>query len=309
MKKYSVITLGESLIDFIPLTDLVSGKYKAAVGGAPLNVAIGLSRLLDHVAMITRVGNDPIGLEIIKTLRAAGVEDSLVQVDPGRHTPVSVILPKAADMERYIIYRENTADSNIDIHEIPRQIFSDTWLFHIGTLLSTTKQSEETTLNILQLAKKGGAKVSLDVNIRPGCWKDKNQMIHAARTLVDMADLVKCTKDELEILGINPGDYVHPDNPDKLFVITDGPNEACACWKGQTISRAVPKVHAVDVTGAGDAFLSAFLYQYVTYRMAGQELDTEKIGRCMALGVKAGSHAVQTYGTHESYPTRAELLG
>jgi fructokinase len=70
MKKYSVITLGESLIDFIPLTDLVSGKYKAAVGGAPLNVAIGLSRLLDHVAMITRVGNDPIGLEIIKTLRA-----------------------------------------------------------------------------------------------------------------------------------------------------------------------------------------------------------------------------------------------
>lgn len=305
MKKYNAITLGEALIDYIPLNHEVCGEYKAAVGGAPLNVAVGLSRLTNNIGMIARVGADPLGKEIIATLEKKGIDCSFVQIDQKRHTPVTIVLPNASDMVRYIIYRDNTADNGLDMNEIPVSLFSDTYIFHVGTLLSATKETERTVLEALQLAKEGGAKISLDVNLRVGCWNSSDEMIRATRVLIEQADIIKATKTELEVLGLNLEQYV-PHG--KVFLVTDGSKEAYAYWKHHVISQAVPQVTVVDVTGAGDAFMSAFLFKYIEYMKAGEELDEVRLSKCLAVGVKAGSHAVQTYGAHESYPAKEELL-
>lgn len=305
MKKYNAITLGEALIDYIPLNEEVCGEYKAAVGGAPLNVAVGLSRLTSNIGMITRVGADPLGREIIATLEKEGIDCSFVQVDQKRHTPVTIVLPNASDMVRYIIYRNNTADNGLDMNEIPISLFSNTYVFHVGTLLSATQGTERTVLKALQLAKEGGATISLDVNLRVGCWISRDEMIRATLVLMEQADVIKATKTELEILGINYERYVQHG---KVLLVTDGSKEAYAYWKHHVISQKVPRVKAVDVTGAGDAFMSAFLYRYIEYMKAGEELNEERLSKCLVVGVKAGSHAVQTYGAHESYPAREELL-
>lgn len=304
-KKYTAISMGEALVDFIPLDSEVCGKYKAVVGGAPLNVAVGLARLTEGVGLIARVGEDPLGGEILATLEGEGVDCSFVQRDKKRHTPITVVLPNAADTMRYIIYRENTADNAIDLEKVPPSLFSSTYVFHVGTLLSATEKMEQTVLKALQLAKQGGSKISLDVNLRLGCWASKEDMVRATLVLMEHADIIKATKAELDMLNINLEDYI---KRDKVLLVTDGSRTAYAYWRHHVVAEPVPSMPAVDVTGAGDAFMSAFLYSYTELLKAGLELDEARLSRCLTFGVRAGSFAVQKYGAHTSFPTKRELL-
>ena len=50
MKKYDVVALGEALIDYIPQDGKVCGQYRASVGGAPLNVSIGIANMVNFPA-------------------------------------------------------------------------------------------------------------------------------------------------------------------------------------------------------------------------------------------------------------------
>ena len=267
MRSYNIITLGEALIDYIPISDSICGNYKSVVGGAPLNVAIGLSRLTDKVAMISRVGQDPLGKEIVRTLSLAGIDCSMIQYDTKRNTPVTIVLPNSSDMMRYVIYRENSADSALDIDEIPQNVLSDTYVMHVGALLCSSEKSKRTTELVIKKAKEGNAKISLDVNLRPGCWSSEKQMVDATLRLVEEADIIKMTRDEACLLGVNIDSCI---KQDKIFVLTDGSKDACAYWNGHVIVESVPKVPVVDVTGAGDAFMSAFLCHYVNIQKSGK---------------------------------------
>lgn len=304
MRNYNVITLGEALIDYIPTSNKICGNYQSVVGGAPLNVAIGLSRLTDKIAMISRVGQDPLGKEIVRTLNIAGIDCSMIQCDPQCNTPVTIVLPNSCDMMRYIIYRENSADCALSIDEIPENVFSDTHVLHIGTLLCTAEKSRRTTEFALQKAKIGNTKISLDVNMRPGCWRSKKQMVDATLWLAEAADIIKMTRGEACSLGVDINNYV---KQRKIVLLTDGAEDVYAYWNGYVIVQSVPKVPIVDVTGAGDAFMAAFLYGYVEVLKSGVSITKQDIKACLMLAVRAGSLAVQRHGAYESYPAKEEL--
>ena len=70
-----VLVLGETLVAFsAELGPMVTARtLTKSIAGAETNVAIGLSRLGIRVAALTRVGADPFGEEIVRTLRAEGV--------------------------------------------------------------------------------------------------------------------------------------------------------------------------------------------------------------------------------------------
>ena len=78
MKEYDVLTIGEALIDFVPEGDRIPGPYRAVAGGAPNNVACGLGKLGADVALLARVGDDPLGRCIIHTAKSCGVDISYV---------------------------------------------------------------------------------------------------------------------------------------------------------------------------------------------------------------------------------------
>ena len=70
---YPVVCFGESLWDFLP-----RGKLP---GGAPANVANHLQKLGKHPAVISRVGNDELGKELIKSLEFKNIETDFFQID------------------------------------------------------------------------------------------------------------------------------------------------------------------------------------------------------------------------------------
>src|SRR5437868_8806198 len=85
--------------------------FAKALGGCPANVAIGVARLGLKPALISRVGDEPMGRFVREQLAREGVETRGVRVDPQRLT--SLVLLGVRDEQTFplIFYRENCADS------------------------------------------------------------------------------------------------------------------------------------------------------------------------------------------------------
>ena len=78
----SFVVVGESLVDIVVPAD--GGSRESAVGGSPLNVAVGLARLDVPTTLVTRVGDDAFGRRIAEHVGASGVllaEGSVVSGD------------------------------------------------------------------------------------------------------------------------------------------------------------------------------------------------------------------------------------
>lgn len=306
MKKYDVIALGEALIDYIPTGSEVCGGYRAAVGGAPLNLAMGIARLSGSSALIARVGSDPLGREIVNTLTRGAVDCSLIQSDVSRPTTVTVVMPESADDQRYIMYRGDTADNAIVWEEIPDAVFDCTYILHIGALLSTLPERAGEVLEILRKAKQHGAVISFDVNMRPGCWKRTEDMIARSREIFEYCDIIKMTAEEEAQMKLF---LLDASRQGKVIVVTDNENTVRAYWNGICMEKPVKKVETIDATGAGDAFFAAFLYEYISNIKTDREIGKKEIERCMEIAMKAGAYAVQNVGAFNSCPTHEVLYG
>ena len=82
-----LLTLGEPLVSVTSRGRLpASPTLVKSIGGAELNVAIGLARLGLRTAYVSRVGSDAFGDEIVRTLRGEGVDVSRVQRSVKRQT-------------------------------------------------------------------------------------------------------------------------------------------------------------------------------------------------------------------------------
>lgn len=302
MKEYSVISLGEALVDFVPVDGTLPGKFNALPGGAPTNVACGLGRLGLSVALIARIGSDPLGRCLLQTLEQYAVDDAYVQIDPQRFTTVTIVMPKSEDMLRYAIYRSGSADGALSFQEIPAELFSHARVLHYGSLCMASESSRQTTLLAIRAAKDHGMMTSVDVNLRPNSWKSAAQMAQEARRLVELSDIVKLTLDEARLLAL---DMAALTKAGKIVIVTDGANGASIHADGISVSRPAMDVDVLDVTGGGDAFMSAFLYYYTTH--CGTMPLRELLGEALSFCVASSSVAIQRYGGISSLPTLEEI--
>ena len=302
MKEYSVISLGEALVDFVPVDGTLPGRFNALPGGAPTNVACGLGRLGLSVALIARIGSDPLGRCLLQTLEQYAVDDAYVQIDPQRFTTVTIVMPKSEDMLRYAIYRSGSADGALSFQEIPAELFSHARVLHYGSLCMASESSRQTTLLAIQAAKDHGMMTSVDVNLRPNSWKSGAQMAQEARRLVELSDIVKLTLDEARLLAL---DMAALTKAGKIVIVTDGANGASIHADGISVSRPAMDVDVLDVTGGGDAFMSAFLYYYTTH--CGTMPLRELLGEALSFCVASSSVAIQRYGGISSLPTLEEI--
>lgn len=302
MKEYSVISLGEALVDFVPVDGTLPGRFNALPGGAPTNVACGLGRLGLSVALIARIGSDPLGRCLLQTLEQYAVDDAYVQIDPQRFTTVTIVMPKSEDMLRYAIYRSGSADGALSFQEIPAELFSHARVLHYGSLCMASESSRQTTLLAIQAAKDHGMMTSVDVNLRPNSWKSAAQMAQEARRLVELSDIVKLTLDEARLLAL---DMAALTKAGKIVIVTDGANGASIHADGISVSRPAMDVDVLDVTGGGDAFMSAFLYYYTTH--CGTIPLRELLGEALSFCVASSSVAIQRYGGISSLPTLEEI--
>jgi fructokinase len=308
-----VVTLGEALVDFIPVPDAGQWRFLARAGGAPANVAAGLARLGCPTAFVGRVGADALGTLVVEAVASAGVVVRWIRADPVHPTTVAIVMPGTDTHARFLIYR--AADARLEPDDVPLDVIRTARMLHVGTLSMAAPTSRRATLAAVQTAREAGVPVSLDVNLRPAVWEDRRKMLAATRELTCLATIVKVTRDEIEAIGASEAELLAL-GP-RIVLVTDGGSGAWAATETGTRHCGAQRVDVVDSTGAGDAFMAAFIRALLD-RGAGSPsmsrsdapwsgADQDAVDRALGIAVWAGSVAVQRVGAMESLPTAAEL--
>lgn len=271
------------------------GPATVSVAGSESNVAIGLARLGHAAAWVGAVGADELGELVLRTLRGEGVDVSHVHRHAGRPTGVMVREQRTAEAVHVDYARAGSAGAHPALSTVRTALAAGADHLHVsGVTAALSAEAAETTAAALRLARTAGVPTSLDVNHRARLW-DKARAQHVLGPLVRDVDVLFASVDELPL--VLP-DGLAPDGPLEV-VITDGARGATVRCAGQDTTLPANPVVAVDVVGAGDAFVAG----YLSARLDGLSPPGRLRRGTDVAGIAVGSH-----GDWEGLPTREELV-
>lgn len=246
----SILCIGEILWDALP-----EGLF---LGGAPFNVACHLRTLKEDVFFASRVGDDRLGKEALRRMRARGLKTSLIQIDDSLPTGfVRVELSETGDPDYEIL--DPVAWDAIACTESLRQRAE-----HVDALVygSLAQRAPITRRTIRKLCQIDGLRV-FDVNVRPP-FADRSVIEHS----LEAADVIKLNDEELRRLRswfdlqsqteIALAGLASQFNC-RAACVTEGPGGAHLWENGVYWHHPGYTVEVEDTVGAGDAFLSVLL--------------------------------------------------
>jgi fructokinase len=248
----SVVCFGEILWDVLP-----TGPQP---GGAPFNVAVHLHQLGQPVALISRVGTDEPGRELLAFIAAKGLATTYVQHDPSHPTGIVKADVHDATEVVYTIVQPVAWDYVQDEKRLANLVAGASALVY-GSLAARQAETRATLYRVLGHA---GFRV-FDVNLRPPHYHPE-----VVLRLLAQAHLVKMNHHELaEIMGW----LGQPDQPDRpaamhwlaahfglqAVCVTCGAEGALLYTGGQLYQAPGLPVAVRDTIGSGDAFLAALL--------------------------------------------------
>jgi len=308
------VTLGELLIDFVSIDEDVSladlPTFAGAAGGAPANVAVGLARLGVSAGFIGKVGDDPFGEFLRRTLDAAGVDTRSLRIGPGSRTTLAFVATRSDGQKDICFYRNPGADILLTAEEIVRDDVCSARLFHFGSVSLSRSPAREATLHAALMARQAGLLISYDPNWRPSLWPDEAEARGRLWEAMPIADVVHCAEEEWEFItgtsDLEAGARTILQAGPRLVVVTLGER---GCYYDDGDSRGeVPgfRVDVVDSLGAGDAFVAAMLSQLI-YAPRDGKLPDASLREIMEYANAAGALTCTRRGVIPSLPTAGQL--
>ena len=253
-RKKVIVGIGELLWDMLP-----SGK---AIGGAPANFAYHAGRLGEEGWVVSAVGDDALGHEILDVLDEKRLHSLVAMVDKPTGT-VQVSLDDAG-VPTYTIV-EDVAWDHIPFTPKMQYLASRADAVCFGSLVQRNG-SRASVLKFLEAVPASALKV-FDINLRQHFYTPE-----ILRKSLEIADVLKINDEEIVTLS-------------EMFGLGSDPREACRKLIGQyslrfvlltkgaqgsevispdeVIPQGVGKVDVVDTVGAGDAFTAAFTVAYL----------------------------------------------
>lgn len=296
--------LGDAVVDLIPDGD---NHYLRCAGGAPANVAVGVSRLGVEAGFIGRVGNDPLGKFMQQTLQAEKISTEQMILDPQQRT--STVIVGLDQGERSFTFMVNpSADQFLEVNDLPN-FQQGEWL-HCCSIALINDPSRSTTIEAIRRVKQAGGFVSFDPNLRESLWSSLDEMKKVVNSVVAMVDVLKFSEEELTLLTntTNLEDATKEVTslyPEKLIIITLGKDGAIYHLNGKSQVVASKALKPVDTTGAGDAFVSGLLagLSQVSNWKESDAVLVEVIRKANA----SGALATTAKGAMSALPNKAEL--
>ena len=318
-----LITIGRSSIDLYanqigaPFVEIES--FGAFVGGCPLNIAVGARRLGLNTALLSAIGDDPVGAFILRFLQQENVDTRFMPTKPGHRTSAVLLGIEPPDKFPLVYYRDNCADMQLDIDDVgAAPIDSARAVVISGTALSG-EPCRSATLVAAERAKQAGVRVLLDLDFRLDQWHDPRAYGVTMRSVLPWVDIVIGTAEEVLMAAsvgaahVSDSQISNPevagDLPSALRVLT-GQRREIALKRGQDGSQvylhngsvvdAAPfEVDVVNVLGAGDAFAAGFVYGL----LSGWDYQ-----RAARMGNATGALVVTRQGCANFMPSLDEAL-
>jgi fructokinase len=302
-----VFVLGEALVDlFVPRPGrtLVDAEcFVPSVGGAPANVAVQLARLGVDVALWTAVGHDAFGERLKRALGAEGVDVGHMARVVGTKTGLTFVEVDKRGERVFTPRREQAAVDAIEPSMLPLFALTRGSILHHGTVLLRAPRSRATTRAVVRVARRQGAMVSLDVNLRPALFSSRERMLQLTTTALGHAHVVKATREEATALVGEHRDDMLIDalhaRGAHLVCLTLDRKGALLSSRTARVRVSTPRVRILDATGAGDAFMGAALSALLELGVGVDDLaalDERMLHSVGARACTAGAHAVTALG-------------
>ena len=250
-----------------PGTFMNSTRTEERTGGTSANIALGLCTTGVETNFVGYLGNDDNGKKLREVLDKSEIKHSIITEINGPTSNALILIDDKT--ERTIISMTKPYLRELRMDNVP---------FLEGDVVAIILWREEFLNDLLRAESSGcltvvGAAALVDANVS-----------HAHLAIGSVSDIPS---------GVNPED--HLDRFDEI-VLTDGLNGARYYSKKQKLQQSALKVDAIDVTGAGDAFISGYL------AALANELDPSQ---CLLIATQWAASSVQI---NSSIPPAFDLV-
>lgn len=289
-KKYDLITYGRSSIDLYSQNigaDFVDIKgFDAFVGGSPLNIAVGCSRLGLKPALLTGVGQDKVGDFIIEFLKKEKVETSLIPRIRTARSSAVVLGIEPPDRFPLVYYRDNCADSQITIDDVVAANIKQCGLLEISGTALNIEPTRSSAFYATEVAFENDIPVVLDLDFRADQWHDLRSFGITTRALLPKVRIALGTEEEILAATLSDAAQVSIKHQqisapeikgdinksiEKIlslgveYLLVKRGSEGVTIFDNKGNKQDVPgfPVEVLNILGAGDAFASGFIYGYL----------------------------------------------
>ncbi len=305
-----LLAIGDPLVALTPKLPVAledTDELTVWTGGAEINTAIGVSRLGVASGWLGRVGDDPLGRRVLRSLRGERVDTSLIVVDPDAPTGLYLREWLPDGLRRPHYYRHGGAGTRLSRSDWPTP-----WptaapvptVVHVtGITAALSDGAAEAIESMVRRSRASGYVVSVDPNYRPMLWPDRQTARQRLGALVAEADLLLLSEEDATLLFDTDEPQLVRDAVGGLrasVTVFKRGAAGAVVWRGEqeVAVPAEPITASVDPVGAGDAFNAGFLAATML------DLDLTEAAQC---GAWCGARAVERVGESTGYPMLAEL--
>jgi fructokinase len=259
------ICFGEVLWDVFP-------SHKK-IGGAPLNVALRINSFGVDTTMISRIGKDEDGNDILSFLKNENLSSDSIQVGEDYKTGVVNVMINEKGNASYDIMYPSSWDK-IDLSKEILEKVSESDVFVFGSLICRDEVSRSTLYALLDKAK---YKV-MDANLRAPYYTTEVLI-----ELMSKADFIKLNDEELWEISRKLGSpynsfeqnikFIAEKTNTKQVCVTKGAFGAVLFYNEKFYYNSGYFIKVVDTVGAGDSFLASLIVRLLRGKSPQKSLN------------------------------------
>lgn len=295
------MAIGEPMVEFNE-TEPEAGRFLRGFGGDTSNFLIAAARQGGRTAYVSALGDDRFGAELRALWTREGVGHTAVRTDRDAFTAIYFVNHDASG-HHFSFYRQGSAASRYRPADLPEDLIAGARVLHLsGISLALSATACDACYAAVALARKAGAAVSFDTNLRLRLW-GRDRATAIITDMIGRCDICLPSYDDIVALwNIADADAI-VDRCLALGARTVALKLGAAgalVADGRERHRIPPfPCRPVDATGAGDAFGGAF----VTRRLAGDSLaEAGRYAACVA------ALSTEGYGAVDPIPVAATVM-
>lgn len=304
---YAVV-LGEALVDLLETEYDGTPAYRQAIGGGPLNVAVGVARLGGEVQFVGSLGDDVL---------ASRIRDFLTGVGVGLDGAVTAPVPTALAVVSYAgaepdfrFYGEPPSYGLLTADDLDVGVIEGADVLYCGSVVLLRPTVLAAARRAWALA--AGLRV-FDPNVRPRLLDGPTALAGLREVVAEFAagaHVVKLSSADAELLY--PGEpvegvaaYLRELGAATVVVTLGADGAVLAAADADPVRVPAPKVNPVDTTGAGDSVMAALIADLL---VAGEPGEPAGWIERVAFALRVAGLVCESPGGATSMPTRAEVL-
>ena len=306
IKENNFLIIGRAGVDIYPdppgtKTELAS-KFVTYLGGSSANIAVALTKLGGRCKLLTTVSDDALGRLALNQLKNYNVDTTLVNSKKGEARISFAIVESRIEDHQSIIYRHGAADllmNKSDIEKVDFENFS--CLIFTGTSLAL-EPSRSAVFLAIEKAKSANIPIILDIDYRPYTWISSEEASEVYLKAAKLSNILIGNDDEFGILSIdyNKGLYMAKELSKVVSIVIykKGENGSITFFDNKEIAKGIFQVKPLKPTGAGDAFMGAFV---------GALLHNKSVEESVECGSASAAIVVTKVGCAPAMPLQNEI--